>query len=51
LSTKKNNEEILESVDEKLRRHKSNRLRRVTRMDSNVIPKLMQNYRPHEEGI
>ena len=50
LTTK--NEEILgglkvESVDEKLRRHKSNWLWLVTRMDNRRMPKIMPNYRPN----
>jgi len=37
----------VEPVDEKLRRYKSNWLRRVTRMSiKNRMPKLMLNYRP-----
>lgn len=44
------NEEIMEevkveSVDEKLRRYKSNRLQCVKRMNNNRIPKIMLNYR------
>jgi hypothetical protein len=40
----------LEPVDEKLRRHKSNLLRHVRRMNSNrVYTKLMLNCRPMEE--
>jgi hypothetical protein len=34
-----------ESVDQKLRRHKSNWLQRVTRINSNRMPKIMLNYR------
>ena len=46
----KRNEEILEElkvkpVDQKLRRYKSNWLQRVTRMNSNRMPKIMLNYR------
>jgi hypothetical protein len=42
------NEEILEGlkvepVDEKLRRNKSNWLRRITRMNSNRMSKIMLN--------
>jgi len=44
----KRSEEILEEmkvepVDEKLGRYKSNRLRHVTRMNSNRMPKIMLN--------
>jgi hypothetical protein len=48
----KRNEGILdelkaEPVDEKLRRYKSNFLRRVTRMNSNRMTKIMLNCRPN----
>jgi len=33
--------------DEKLRRYKSSRLRQVTRMNNNRIPKIMLNYGPN----
>ena len=47
----KRNEEILEeltveSVNQKLRRYKSNWLRLVTRMDNNTMPNVMLNYMP-----
>jgi hypothetical protein len=52
-SDRRKNEEVLEEqqvepVDDKLRRHKSNWLRRLTRMDTNKMPKLMLNYIPDE---
>ena len=37
----------VEAVDEKLRRHKSNWLRHVTRMNNNKITKIMLNYGPN----
>jgi hypothetical protein len=48
----KRNEEILEQmkvepVQVKLRRNKSNWQRRVSRMNSNGMPKIMLNYRPN----
>jgi hypothetical protein len=48
----KRNEEVLgrlklEPVHKKPRTYKSNWLRRVTRMDNNRMPKIMQNYRPN----
>jgi hypothetical protein len=48
------NEDVLEELkvetdDEKLRRYKSNWLRRVTRMDSNRMPKIILKFgRPSE---
>jgi hypothetical protein len=44
----KRNEEILEDlkvepVDQKLRRHKSNWLQHVKRMNNNMMPKVMLN--------
>jgi hypothetical protein len=36
----------VEPVDEKLTRNKSNFLRRVTRMNKNRMPKIMQNFKP-----
>jgi hypothetical protein len=46
------NEEILgglklQTVDEKVRRHKWNWLCLVTRMDNKRMPKIMLNYRPN----
>jgi len=46
------NEEVLEElqaepVDEKLRRHKSNWLLHLTRMNTNKVPELMLNYIPN----
>ena len=46
------NEEVLEElqvepVEEKLRRHKSNWLLHLTRMNTNNVPKLMLNYIPN----
>jgi hypothetical protein len=35
----------VKSVDEKLRRHKSYWLRRITRMNNNKMPKIMLNYK------
>ena len=37
----------LEPVDEKLRRHKSNWLRHVTRMDSSRMAEVMLSWRPN----
>jgi hypothetical protein len=47
----KRNEEVLEKLkvvpaDDKLRRYKSNWLRRLTRMNSNKMTKIMLNCRP-----
>jgi len=48
----KRNERILEQlkvepVVKKLRRYKPNWLRRVARMDNNMIPQIMMHYRPN----
>jgi hypothetical protein len=48
----KRSEEILdelkvEPVDEKRRRHISNLLQHVTKMNNNRMPKIMLNYRPN----
>jgi hypothetical protein len=51
----KRNEEILEElkvepVDEKRRKYKSNCLRRVTRMENNIMPKIMLKYLYRRNG-